>query len=146
VDQAFLQALVAEMGITPDRVQGLKTATSFEEAKNRLDALKADVKANYKKLAFKYHPDRNNGDAEAEQKFKALAMVLRDIERLQVQPPRPPPVRVYWVRSYSSTHVSTNSTSTVTSTTFGVVVNNTNAGPSATPAYDARRVVGIRPV
>ena len=33
------------------------------------NATQEDIKKNYKKLALKYHPDRNNGD---EQKFKEL--------------------------------------------------------------------------
>ncbi len=32
----------------------------------------ADLKSAYRKLAMKYHPDRNPGDAEAEQQFKTI--------------------------------------------------------------------------
>lgn len=42
------------------------------------------IKRAYRKLALEYHPDRNNGSAEAEQKFKELTQayeVLRDAEK-----------------------------------------------------------------
>ncbi|MEL6237228.1 MAG: molecular chaperone DnaJ [Pseudomonadota bacterium] len=44
----------------------------------------AALKSAYRKLAMKYHPDRNPGDAEAEAKFKACAEayeVLRDPQK-----------------------------------------------------------------
>ncbi|QDV07895.1 Chaperone protein DnaJ [Planctomycetes bacterium Poly30] len=37
------------------------------------DAAQADIKKAYRKLAMKYHPDQNPGDAEAEKKFKEAA-------------------------------------------------------------------------
>lgn len=35
-------------------------------------ASEADLKKAYRRLAMKYHPDRNPGDKEAEDKFKDL--------------------------------------------------------------------------
>lgn len=48
------------------------------------DASEADLKKAYRKLAMKYHPDRNKGDASAEEKFKEAAEayeILRDPQK-----------------------------------------------------------------
>ncbi|NDA43130.1 MAG: molecular chaperone DnaJ, partial [Gammaproteobacteria bacterium] len=39
----------------------------LDVAKN---ATEADIKKAYRRLAMKYHPDRNPGDKEAEERFK----------------------------------------------------------------------------
>ena len=36
------------------------------------DADEADIQKAYRKMAMKYHPDRNKGDAAAEEKFKEI--------------------------------------------------------------------------
>ncbi|MCK9273800.1 MAG: molecular chaperone DnaJ [Syntrophales bacterium] len=46
-----------------------------------------EIKKSYRKLALKYHPDRNPGDKEAEEKFKQAAEayeVLRDSEKRSI--------------------------------------------------------------
>lgn len=48
------------------------------------NADESEIKTAYRKLAMKYHPDRNPGNAEAEQKFKEAAEaydVLRDADK-----------------------------------------------------------------
>ncbi len=50
------------------------------------NASEAEIKSAYKKLAIKYHPDRNPGNKEAEEKFKEAAEaydVLHDPEKRQ---------------------------------------------------------------
>ncbi len=47
-------------------------------------ATEDEIKKAYRQMAFKYHPDRNPGDSEAEQKFKEAAEayeVLRDQDK-----------------------------------------------------------------
>ncbi len=48
------------------------------------NASETEIKASYRKLAMKYHPDRNPGDKAAEEKFKEAAEayeVLRDSQK-----------------------------------------------------------------
>jgi len=50
------------------------------------EASEKEIKASYRKLALKYHPDKNEGNAEAESKFKEISEaygVLGDKEKRQ---------------------------------------------------------------
>ena len=50
------------------------------------DADEATLKKAFRKLAMQYHPDRNPGDAEAEQRFKEINEayeVLKDPKKRQ---------------------------------------------------------------
>lgn len=51
------------------------------------DAGNEDIKRAYRKMAMEYHPDRNPGDKDAEERFKEAAEayeVLRDSEKRQI--------------------------------------------------------------
>jgi curved DNA-binding protein len=57
-------------------ILGLKTDASSEE-----------IRKAYRKLALHYHPDRNRGDATAEERFKAISeayAVLTDVQKRQL--------------------------------------------------------------
>ena len=50
-------------------------------------ASQEEIKKSYRKMAMKYHPDRNQGDKEAEEKFKSAAEayeILGDQEKRQI--------------------------------------------------------------
>ena len=40
-----------------------------------------EIKKAYRKLAMTYHPDRNNGDKAAEEKFKEISEAYRIVMR-----------------------------------------------------------------
>lgn len=95
------------------------------------------MKATYRRLALKYHPDQNKSP-EAEAKFMALVIVHNKIEALQIAPPPPPVWRTVTTWSQDSgpppAHVD-----------FGAAVSSVNSGATTTTAYyDARRVAGMR--
>src|SRR5579883_1303787 len=74
----------------PDGIRGEVMATSkrdyYEVLGVRKEADGEEIKRAYRKLAMQYHPDRNVGDQEAEEKFKEAAEaydVLSDPKKRQ---------------------------------------------------------------
>ena len=60
----------------------------------RKDAGEDEIKRSYRRLAMQYHPDRNPGDKEAEEKFKEASEayeVLRDPEKREIYNRLSPP-------------------------------------------------------
>lgn len=60
------------------------------------NATQEEIKKAYRKLAMAYHPDRNPGDKEAENKFKQVqeaydALTNGKTVRYRYTPPKPPP-------------------------------------------------------
>ena len=61
-----------------------RKATYYDVLGVSRDASEGDIKKAYRKLAMEHHPDRNNGDKAAEERFKELTEayeVLRDPDK-----------------------------------------------------------------
>jgi len=57
-------------------------------------ATQDEIKKAYRKLAMEYHPDRNPGNKEAEEKFKKIAEAYDILVNKKIRhhvPPKPPP-------------------------------------------------------
>jgi len=104
----------------------------FEQGVKALDELKERIRKNYRKLAFELHPDRTGNDPEKTERFKALAQLWGQVEKMQLRraPPQPPQqvifVQVAFRHPFSTMNVSTNTGASTT-----------NFGPGG-PYYAAR--------
>jgi len=65
----------------------MKSIDYYEILEVSRDATAAEIKKAYRKLAIRYHPDKNPGDPEAEEKFKLINEaygVLSDEEKRSI--------------------------------------------------------------
>lgn len=142
VDQA---ALAAELGVTQQALLYIRQAPNFPEAERRLEELKAAVTKQFRKLGFKYHPDRNPDDPEATARFKFLNEMVQQVQKWGVQAkPRPMPrpntsMQVVFHRAGPVSTTAAPTSSSVFQKAYSSTTSNTTTG-----SYDARRVVFIR--
>lgn len=103
--------LAAELGITRDRLEQVACAATIDEAKARLAAVVREAKRRHRQLALEYHPDRTGGDPVKTERMVRLNAVMADIEKLQVRPVAPQPMRVWMTwNSWTSTTGTTGTT------------------------------------
>jgi hypothetical protein len=103
------------LGIDYHRLDECVRVPDARIANERLDALKRDIKAAWKRAAFELHPDRTGGDPEKEAQFKRLAVFMQDVDKFRITPrSRGPewnrvrnyPMNVRWVDMTSTTSSS----------------------------------------
>jgi hypothetical protein len=95
MDQAERQRLekgLQALGVTPEDFNTVQRQPTYELACAKLEEVKEKVRKAYKRLAFELHPDRTGNDIEKTELFKAVGQVKADIESLNINPPRPPPM------------------------------------------------------
>lgn len=109
----------SELGATPERLRAVLRLGTIEQAREALDALKADVKRAHKRLAFDLHPDRNEGEDDQKAKADRLVALTAARDRIldltltqQIQQPPPIVVHVsgFWGGPLSSSTNTTSST------------------------------------
>jgi vancomycin resistance protein YoaR len=138
MDQVKARQYAAQLGLTPQRIQALQSLPSFDEASRSLEVLKKEARAQYRKLVFQYHPDRNPGNVSASETLRDLGEVMRHIEALNIQQRVPQPVmQIHFVQVQHqpvTVHVRTAPSY------------NTSTAGTTTSTYHAPRVAFIRPV
>ena len=86
---------------------------SREELKSNIEAIKEDTKKQYRCLALKYHPDKNDGD---DTKMKVVNEAYAKVKNLRVADPPPMRVQQVMVFSFGGGFTQTSATSYTTGT------------------------------
>lgn len=116
-----LAEIATRLGVTEAALSGLM-GHQIEEARKRLDALKADVKKRYRELAFQLHPDRNAGDDTEFKKLSGAWLMLEPwLAALEIrpQPPAPPPMIIIQFGGFQGAQTGFSTGSATTSTGSG---------------------------
>jgi len=122
MDRQLMSEVMVALDATPQRIQQLQRMP-FAQATEALEAIKSHARVQYKRLAFEWHPDRNQGDPRAEEKFKVLGSVLANLEKLRLQPPQRRVQYVHFpsVSPFGSSVSYTTDTSTTSATGYSAV-------------------------
>ena len=74
-----------------------------QHSERALDALKAQLKKSYKRLALECHPDRTKDDPEKTALFQLATHVVKEIDAIR---PHPNPRRVKWAARIKATVIA----------------------------------------
>lgn len=104
--------------IPKEEVEAIVEAPSIQEKQGILEKLQHDAKTKWKGIAFKLHPDRNDGEDEKFKKVKGALDVILALSSMSFMPPRPPRIvhRIVYSQPMGYSGTSSTTTSTWTST------------------------------
>jgi hypothetical protein len=124
IDPLMVQAVLRDLGVEPTELEALRRCP-LAEGQRKLAELKERVHKNYRRAAFELHPDRTGNDSVKTERFKLLATIRDDFEKLQLAPAQPryvpmPVPQVIRIVSWASASSAFRNASTATTT---VVIN-----------------------
>lgn len=97
LSDAQMLAAFDELGIEASELHDVSVPGSLSDMQERLALLQSRVKSGFKKAALRLHPDVNPDNKDAEDLFKLVSEVTRQIMALRVKerPDAPAPSRTY---------------------------------------------------